>query len=124
MFISQLIAFLIAAVVLGLFVVPFLRKILDKRSTEIKDTFDTFEKETAEASKGLFEFKQKLTDVAQEADLSPLARGNHWHLRQRDVLFGERRHLRQGVALAFDPYLVPEAAGDPDDHLAPDPPED
>ena len=60
-------------------------------------------------------------DVAQEADLSPLARGNHWHLRQRDVLFGERRHLRQGVALAFDPYLVPEAAGDPDDHLAPDP---
>lgn len=60
-------------------------------------------------------------DVAQEADLSPLARGNHWHLHQRDVLFGERPHLRQGVALAFDPYLVPEDARDPDDHSAPDP---
>ena len=68
MFISQVLAFVIAAFVLGKFVVPFLKKILDKRSEEIKSTFETFERETAEASKELTDFTAKLADVAQEAD--------------------------------------------------------
>lgn len=68
MLISQIIAFVMVAFVLGKFVIPFLKKLLDKRSDEIKDTFERFEKQTAEASKELAEFKVKLADVAQEAD--------------------------------------------------------
>ena len=67
-FISQFIAILVVALVLGKWVIPFLKKVLDKRSADIRDTFDSFEKETAGASKELAEFKAKLADVSQEAD--------------------------------------------------------
>ena len=66
-FISQLLAFILASLVLWKFVIPILRKILGERTAGIEDSFKSAEEETAAARRELAEIKKKLTEVEQES---------------------------------------------------------
>ena len=66
-FIVQLLAFVIMAVVLVKLVFPALGKTLGQRSQGIADGFDRIEKETAAARKELAEVKQKVSELSQES---------------------------------------------------------
>ena len=66
-FISQLMAFILAGLVLWKFVLPVLRKILGERTTEIEGSFKSAEEETAAARRELEEIRMKLTEVEKES---------------------------------------------------------
>jgi hypothetical protein len=47
-------------------------------------------------------------DFAMQADLgSAKGTSDHWELRTNSALFRDRALLREGVVLAFEPYLIP-----------------
>lgn len=66
-FISQLLAFILAALILWKFVVPVFKKVLGDRSQEIKGSFEKAEEETAAARRELEEIRKKLDDIENES---------------------------------------------------------
>jgi hypothetical protein len=46
-------------------------------------------------------------EFSHEIDLALAKRSYTWQYRLRDDLFEERDALREGIAIAFDPYLAP-----------------
>ncbi len=66
-FISQALAFILAAVVLWVFVIPILKKVLGQRSDDVANSFRTAEDEAKAARSELETIKQKLTEVQKES---------------------------------------------------------
>jgi F-type H+-transporting ATPase subunit b len=66
MLISQLLAFILLALVLVKFVKPPLGKLLDQRSRAIGETFEKIDRETKEAAQELAEYREKLARLEQE----------------------------------------------------------
>ena len=50
-------------------------------------------------------------ELLHEADMAPVKRNYEYELRLRSDLLRDRAALREGLAIAFDPYLPPPAEG-------------
>ncbi len=100
MFVAQVLAFILLAAAMWIFVRPALRRILEERSRSIEESFLRLEKETADSARRAAEIEKRLARIDDEERAFLETRRREARARQEALLVESRAQVRSAMERA------------------------